>query len=693
LSTREGAVSLFDFPRIHIFGLHRVNPGTGNNNSASPGDELTVTADSERVSAVTLGKTDAEFQRWITQLDPQQLLRCQWNYYGDMSFAFEDVRVRSVQLSHDTALDTQHDALIGASVHLNNAIVCDVNPEGFNSTQIFAEALEIHAPQVFAAAGSFISRQPDRATTRWLNWQRNLSYHGRFGLPPNGVDGELSSGAAGGASASFQCGIEIKPEDLRQVVGDQRDLSQARYQLLLKQPPPNQPSPSPVMAALVAAIHKGARGLVFRYNLHLCCPKLSDTELARSFARAERISNPAYGVVIGTIAPWYDAEPSTITMGRLLRPAAAFENPYRKDKPHYLSPAVARHDPQRKQLSIDLANCLPEDGEAGDKFDLGTVTIGLRAVTAANERPASNTAAFYPIGTLQNDRQTYRDQGGIYDLSYAHLPENGAWLDDGEHELVLHTARFGVLAYEPEYMLMSDTTCSYLDQPPAGRRWDRPARRKRLRAMPHSALRGEVDLWLLRRGKPAPAPVQVTIEEWQVTPTGSVAQYGVYRYPTLLKREVRSMAAARMRYALIPSAGSTAALRMFRFVPECQWTQNISEYELADRSIQESLVELRILPYDDYTQLRAEQLTWQLIYREVLRYYHLITPGMSEALDLSDPAIWELPTAARYVLVTTSLELWPSWQFMPRTRDLSRYRRQLLRRFCRRVLQRQHRER
>jgi hypothetical protein len=211
--------------------------------------------------------------------------------------------------------------------------------------------------------------------------------------------------------------------------------------------------------------------------------------------------------------------------------------------------------------------------------------------------------------------------------------------------------------------------------------------------MPHSALRGEVDLWLLRRGKPAPAPVQVTIEEWQVTPTGSVAQYGVYRYPTLLKREVRSMAAARMRYALIPSAGSTAALRMFRFVPECQWTQNISEYELADRSIQECLVELRILPYDDYTQLRAEQLTWQLIYREVLRYYHLITPGMSEALDLSDPAIWELPTAARYVLVTTSLELWPSWQFMPRTRDLSRYRRQLLRRFCRRVLQRQHRER
>jgi hypothetical protein len=87
LSTREGAVSLFDFPRIHIFGRHWVNPGTGNNNSASPGEELTVTADSERVSAVTLGKSDAEFQQWITQLDPQQLLRCEWNYYGDMSFA------------------------------------------------------------------------------------------------------------------------------------------------------------------------------------------------------------------------------------------------------------------------------------------------------------------------------------------------------------------------------------------------------------------------------------------------------------------------------------------------------------------------------------------------------------------------------------------------------------------------------
>jgi hypothetical protein len=680
LSTREGAVSLFDYPRIHVFGTHRVNPGTGNNNSASPGEELTVTADSERVAALTHGKSDAEFHSWITQLDQQGLLRCQWNYYGDMSFAFVDVRVRSVQLPGQLLLDAKHDALIGGSVHLNNAVVCDVNPEGFNSTQIFAEALEIHAPKVLAGAGSFVSRQPDRATTGWLNWQRNVSYQSAFGTSPEGADGQLTSGAAAAASASFQCGIEVRPEDLTSDFGERRSLERSRYKLLLES------DASPGMSALVKAIRDGARGLLFRYNLHLCYPRISDTELAQHFARGQRTLNPAFGIVIGTIAPWRPDEPSTFTLGRLLKPAAAFPNPYRKGAPCYLSPAVARHDPRTKQLSIDLANCLPEDGSEGDKYNLGRVMLGVRAATAANQDPAENAAQIHPIGTLQNDRHTYLDQGGIYDLSTAHLPDAIAWLDDGDYELVLETSLFGVLLYEPEFMLAADGTCGYLDELAPGQHWDDPAVQEQLATSPHAALRGKIDLWLLRRGQPTREPVRVSVEEWRATPTGYPNRYGLYRYPTLLTRQAFNLNAHRTSFALQPSEG--AGLRVFRFVPERQWPQDIGERQLAHLATQETLVELRILPYDDYSEVRDDELTFELIYREVLRYYHLITPGMSEALNLSDPTIWEMPSAARYVLLTSSLELWASWQFMPRTRDLSRYRRELLRRFCGQVLQR-----
>jgi hypothetical protein len=676
-------VGLFDFPRIHIFGTHEVNPGTGNNNSASPGEELTVTADSERVQPITGGKSDAEFRRWMTELDTLGVLRSQWNYYGDMSFRFTGVKVRSVQLAPDRLLRAHaDDALIGASVHLNNAIVCDNNPEGFNGTQVFAEALEIHAPEALQGAGSFVSRPPDRATTRWLNWQRNVSFQTPFKLPHphNPPSGELTSGAAGGASASFQCGIEVRHEDLTADLGEDRLLARSRFKLL-----PDEDNRSPALDALVEAIRRGARGLVFRYNLYLTYPRISDTELAKRFERGERTANPARGQIVGTISPWYAGEPSTITMGRLLKPTAAYANPYRTDKQYHLAPAVAVQNRETKSIAIDLVNCLPEDGPEGDKYNLGKVTLGVRAATEANRDPATNQAPVTPIASLTNDRETYLDQGGIYDVPYASLPEQGTWLDDSRYELVLCSSLYGVLLYEPEYMLASDSTCNYLDELAPAQNWfDRPVR-DYLDKQPHPALQGKVELRLLRRGKVPAKPVSVTVEEWRQTPTGFPGSYGVYRFPALLQRRKLAML-DRATFELAPSKGS--GLRVYRFVPERDWPQDINERDLAREAIRESTVELRVLPYDDYQNVRDDELTLDFIYQTVFRYYDLITPAMSEALDLKDPSVWAMPSAARYVLLTTSPEFWASWQYMPRTRDLSRSRRELLRRFCNAVLRR-----
>jgi hypothetical protein len=680
-------VGLFDFPRIHIFGRHEVNPGTGNNNSASPGEELTVTADSEHVWPITGSKSDAEYRQWMTELDERGVLRSQWNYYGDMSFRFKGVTVRSVQLAPDQLWKTpEDDALIGASVHLNNAIVCDNNPEGFNGTQVFAEALEIHAPNALQHAGSFVSRPPDRATTRWLNWQRNVSFQTYFSPPKPGATGELTSGAAGGASATFQCGIEVLPEDLLEDHGLERRLDRSRFKLLPRA------KASRALDALLAAIRGGARGLVFRYNLYLCYPRISDTALAERFKRGERIANPAEGHLVGTISPWYPdrepCEPSTVTLGRMLKPAAAYANPYREHDRYYLSPVVAVQDPKAKRIAIDLANCLPEDGPEGDKYNLGEVTLGVRAATEPNQDPATNTSPIYTFGTLTNDRETYLDQGGIYDVSYAGLPYGGASLDDDGYELVLSSSLYGVLLYEPEYHLTSDCTCNYLDELARGETWQSKTTRAYLDAQTHPALRGRVDLWLLRRGRPPTEPVSVSVEEWRQTPTGFAGRYGVYRYPALLKRRQLKVT-HRASFELEPGPGS--GLRVYRFVPEHNWPQDITERDLATLSIRESFIELRVLPYDDYSAVRDDELTLDFIYRTVFRYYHLVTPAMSEAMDLSDPSIWEMPSAARYVLMTSNANFWSSWQYMPRTRDLSRCRRELLHRFCQAVLQRQER--
>lgn len=672
-------MGLFDFPRIHIFGKCEVNPGTGNNNSASPGDELTVTSDSERVAPIG-HKSDDEYRRWMCELDEVGALRAQWNYYGDMAFRFTGVTVGSVQLGVGQLLrSAEEDTLIGASVHLNNAIVCDNNPEGFNGTQVFAEALEIHASNALRGAGSFVSRPPDRATTRWLNWQRNVSFQTRFKPPQRSPSGEITSGAAGGASATFQCGIRIAAEDLIEDHGEARQLARSRFKLL---PDGDQ---SPALLALVAALRGGATGVVFRYNLYLCYPRISDTELAECFRRGERRINPALGEIIGTISPWYgDREPSTFTLGRLLSPAAPYPNAYRRDKTFYLSPAVAEHDRLARRLSIDLANCLPEDGPEGDKYNLGDVTIGIRAATPANQDPRHNDMPIHTLGRVTNDRATYLACGGIYDVPYAG-PNAGAWLDDVRHELVLHSSLYGVLLYEPEYMLASDCSCNYLDELPPGKRWTDADVRAELAAQPHAALRGNVDLWLRRRGKPPAADVPVTVEEWRQTPTGFAGRYGEYRYPALLSRRTIALG-EHGRFDFEPSPGP--GVRLYRFVPEHNWPQDITEREIAERAVKESIVELRILPHDDYSEVRDDELDLDFIYRTVFRYYHLVTPAMSEAMDLRDPSIWEMPSAARYVLLTSSQNMWGSWQYMPRTRDLSRARRELLHRFCKAILRR-----
>ncbi len=261
-------MTLFDFPRLHVTGTHVVNVGTGNNDSASPGEELSVTSNSERVQPMSDGMTDAEFHTWMTTLDQHGLLRAQWNYFGDMGFRLLDCRVTSIQMGTDLMYTEQsEDALIGGRVNLNHAFMCDANPEGFDSSQIFAESLQISSKQAFRD-GVFLSRKPSRATTRSLNWYRNVSYHGPFGLPPHGLHGELSSGGAGGASATFEHVIEVRPEDLEPpaTVG-----LEAGFHCLMPM------ACSPSMQALVGALRRGAYGLIFRYNLYLCSPLLLRT--------------------------------------------------------------------------------------------------------------------------------------------------------------------------------------------------------------------------------------------------------------------------------------------------------------------------------------------------------------------------------------------------------------------------------
>lgn len=679
-------MSLFDFPRIHFWGSHYTNPGTANNDSLGPGTEITYTSDTERVQpaagAITQGMTDEEIYRWLRRTGPVEglgeVLNSQWNLYGDMSFEWLDVKVQSVRLGHQHLVtDPDQEPLIGAALYLVRALMCDNNPEGFNTTQWFADALQLQSTEVIDSPGLWLSRKPSRAATiRGLNWDRNMSFHTST---PN------TSGGAGGASGTFQHVIPMSPDDWKTTADQTASLEAVRHKLRIK------PGVSPAMDAL-RALFLGPRppqGLVLRYNLYLTYPRLSDPELAADFAQGIPTENPAIGWLNGTIAPWYADEPKAATMGRFLGKAADFVNPYTTSRRYYLSAAVARVDPQALFVSVDTVDTFPEDGSQGDKYDLGRVTLGVRRATPPGTDPAENDSTIHPIGVIDNDQQTYKDTGGIHELSYARLPpEARQGLEDQLHhdwELVIDTSRYGVLLFEQEYMVTPDSKCNYIDALAPGSSWT-PARvEQELPAQPQ-ALSGRTTLHVMRRGQWFVEPLAATVEQWQFTPTGTQSDPDVYTWPTLLYRQPQTISHGSTLY-LVPKMGATGAgVRMYRIIPQGHWPDQLSPQEVAWGLTDEFFCSQRVLPYDDYSGISDEDLTFDLIYQEIFRYYYLLLPAMNKRLDMRDESIWSDPTAARYLLRTLDPALWEHYDYMPRTRDLSTYRRELLVRWCNKVL-------
>ena len=100
-------------------------------------------------------------------------------------------------------------------------------------------------------------------------------------------------------------------------------------------------------------------------------------------------------------------------------------------------------------------------------------------------------------------------------------------------------------------------------------------------------------------------------------------------------------------HKLDPSDGP--GVRMFRYVGPGQWPQTMGGDALANKSFEEFFAFVRVLPYDDYSRVREDELTFELIYKEIFRYYARILPAMSKRLDMADPTIWRTPTAARYL--------------------------------------------
>jgi hypothetical protein len=679
-------MSVFSFPRLHIKGLIRVDVGTANNDDYSSqqfplwspfvGQPVRL-ADSNSVQPITYGMSDSDWIDWAQK--PQMFIQpspgaslnkaegpapagaivasipAEWNYYGSMGFDLGFVRgkqtydskVIAVQYPQRTATQPGQDPLVGTVLSFRNradpqtgrstGMLIDVNPESVPCSQVFADSLLLQDGDKVLLLG-----KPSKAVTRWINFQRNTNLGG-----PNG------------AGCALQC---VVPAD------------QLQGQPILDFFAQGKPLPATF------------KGIVFRYYVgrslqEINTYKYSNHEWLKRITElyAQKGPNPTYLEVVGTLAAWHDGEMQSLTAGRLLAPTDNTiplpAKAKRGGAAFSLAPATFQVNADLRLVSVDFSGTFPDQYQGdydpfqvGDnpKFDFGEVRLVVRA--------AGNTLDLGPVA--YQDTESGDRKGWVFDFSTQKLsPKELALLADG-YFFVTH-ATLGDLLAEQEYLIASDQSCVFGEQNPT------PGSTTN-RFMNDGPTEGPATIRVFSKGRELTSAKEgpgVTVWEYDTTPN-QVAPPGRQLPGTLAPGQP----------LVVPCTGK--GNRLYTFI--LPW-QPVPPNGNGVNLMTCPMINLRLLPNDtDYSEYYVDptvsqpvgnaKLTFDVIFREVLRNYYLLYPAMSRIVPLNDPDQWSDPEMARRLMQRTQKDWFARAEYMPRTRDLSDSRRRLLHAWCLRYL-------
>jgi hypothetical protein len=346
-------------------------------------------------------------------------------------------------------------------------------------------------------------------------------------------------------------------------------------------------------------------------------------ELIQKYTQGKIFSNPAYGLVVASVGIWLDGDSESVPGGRILLPTSGSP----------LGPAAAELDAAAGLLSLDFSNTFPESDRDAHKTDLGPVRVEATDVTG------TQVVAELPFPGY--DREAYRASAGIVDVDLTAQPDLVGRITEGR--LSLRTEAPGPALAEAGLTAWCEHGNVYLDEG------------------------DDVTLTIQVRshGRIPPSPVSVLVATYDAA-QAVVAQTQL------------PVSAAGTAELLVPVAAP--GVRHFRFLAFAGAQPPQVAPGIPFGTAQ--LTSVRTLPFDDALEAatRDEHLTWEFVYRNILRTYDAIAPRMSNIIDLADEDA--VRTFARRFLEVVDDELFESARYMPVTRDLSRGKRKLLRRFC-----------
>lgn len=673
---------------------------------------------------------------------PTEVIPAEWNYYGDMgmhlSFDYPSdpddensqretsvVRVASVQ-TEPSRFFTPHDDLsglgagtkellarfLGARLSWNKwpdntasstAMMIDCSQEGSSqSSQIFADNLLLQNEQTVLLGrkldgnGMYAGdEQPSKASTLWMSFQRNVSLAGPIGC-----------------SGTFQMvmpfGPGVESTELRKL-----------FEL--------DPSPPP---------GRKLAGVVFRFTLlRVQGPYRSDKEkLIALFAEGK--ANPGIGQLVGTLAPWYeDDENETFAPCRLLNPTCfsqeevlstkepeckegTFEIPKgceANGKYFRLGPIMARADSRRRVLSLDVSLTFPEEYKKTSDASFYKYAYNDDTVPAETNNPkykclgqfklmltppASGDASgpgAVEVATLgfteaegvhgAYGTEAYYTRGGMIDVPLDFKNYTEEELAEGTLSLTREGERF---LDETELVVIPERPTLYTEQEPLGgsarvfnfNGKDEPCRLSVYRR--GKRLTAEEYAELARNGR------GLILQEFWLNPYELQATHN--SKPCTPNRAIESL-----DFQLSTDVGQAGTKILVVTREGADWRKGGPlDNQMKIDTMVHPILFVRILPNEDYSRyyeepsaaepVGNETLTFGVIYEKVFRNYHLLYPQMSKMVPLNDPQQWAGPDRARQLMTRLDAKNWRNFEYMPRTRDLSRSRRTLIEAWARRIL-------
>lgn len=629
-------MSIFDFPRINIQGTIQLNPGTANNddyagNATMPaswgpfaGAPLAL-INSRKVAARTYGMTDDDFVAWAQKAH---------EFDGSASpiIPAEWNYYGDMSSTINASMSTKVVGVqVGSSAVTSASCMGAVLTLSGGITDINPEgsppATQFFIEKFALTLGgtTLISGGTSKAVGQWINFYRNVNIV-----------------ADGGAGAYI-------------------------YQ------------PFPDAQINVAGWDPAAKGVIFRYylfNAQLANPATGSTNAEIEALYQKQQTNPKNLQIVGTIVPLYpDERIISVPTGRLLvsntpnvpTPPGSQNN---GNGMVALGPAVVA---QRGQtLSADFSGTFPEYAQNGTnpKYDFGPVTLAVVKGTQSVE-----------IGTVDYADTSAGDARGWlfdFDLS-ANQPALDLLADDGASLQLVHRL-FGNVLGETNYYFVSNQQAVYAEQ--------------------HGS-----DRLFLNRGTLEPITVSVYRRGRELTkqdrPTMTVWQYRAV--PLQSPGDGIPISTSFQPGDPLVVDTRHAGNRLFTFT--INGPDNPPPADYPPKSYLSFMnppfvtnapqISMRVLPNDEdfsayYVDPSAESpvgneaLTFEVVYAKVLRTYFLLYPAMNKVFALDDAkAVRGMASA---ILERTSLDLWLSTSYMPRTRDLSDSRRKLLQAWCRKVL-------